>query len=463
MRPRPSALRLPLLAACLLLPRMCLAGSPPTITKFENGSTVFVWDDGRRLENAANGDQIFTNLDGRTVVTKAKSPPAVAAAVPVRAPCEDEAGIVATNEAGKQLTCAEAKVHCSNVQLAEKCKRLLVSSKATPLLQQLVLRTAPAKLRTERGRLQMLNLSRTPPNDSSRKLPPKLQKRIGRTLRRDKGWLAEMPPVLKLMPRNRIKKSMMGVLPKPHLVANTAKRLVAEAVANAAKEEGKDGKMKEDREKKLAADNAKEEGEKWLAAEAAAANAAKAKEENEELAAKLPRQGCQGEGGRREKAGVGCRPRLPRRRRKTRKGWRRKLPRPRLPRRRRKREKAGGGSCRGQGCQGEGGKRERLAAEAAAAKAAKAKEERREKAGGAAGQCCQGEGGRREKAGGGSCRSRTKAKEEDEKRLAAEAAAANAAAITDASSAASDRATDGTALAAAAVEIEELKIAWMRP
>ena len=96
---------------------------PPTITKFENGSTVFVWDDGRRLENAANGDQIFTNLDGRTVVTKAKSPPAVAAAVPVRAPCEDEAGTVATNEAGKQLTCAEAKVHCSNVQLA-KCKRL---------------------------------------------------------------------------------------------------------------------------------------------------------------------------------------------------------------------------------------------------------------------------------------------------------------------------------------------------
>ena len=134
LRPRPSALRLPLLAACLLLPRMCLAGSPPTITKFENGSTVFVWDDGRRLENAANGDQIFTNLDGRTVVTKAKSPPAVAAAVPVRAPCEDEAGIVATNEAGKQLTCAEAKVHCSNVQLAKKCKRTcgLCPAKATP-------------------------------------------------------------------------------------------------------------------------------------------------------------------------------------------------------------------------------------------------------------------------------------------------------------------------------------------
>ena len=54
--PRPSALRLPLLAACLLLPRMCLAGAPPTITKFENGSTVFVWDDGRQ-RNAANGDQ----------------------------------------------------------------------------------------------------------------------------------------------------------------------------------------------------------------------------------------------------------------------------------------------------------------------------------------------------------------------------------------------------------------------
>ena len=95
---------------------------------------MFVWDDGRRLENAANGDQIFTNLDGRTVVTKAKSPPAVAAAVPVRAPREDEAGIVATNEAGKQLTCAEAKVHCSNVQLVEKCKRTcgLCPAKATP-------------------------------------------------------------------------------------------------------------------------------------------------------------------------------------------------------------------------------------------------------------------------------------------------------------------------------------------
>ena len=76
---------LPLLAAyALLLSRMGGAGgaTAPAITKFENGSTVFLWDDGRRLENAANGDQIFTNKDGTRVVTKAKSSPPVGGAAP---------------------------------------------------------------------------------------------------------------------------------------------------------------------------------------------------------------------------------------------------------------------------------------------------------------------------------------------------------------------------------------------
>ncbi len=37
--------------------------------------------------------------------------------------CEDESGIVATDEKGQNYRCAEAKQFCNNAQLAEKCKR----------------------------------------------------------------------------------------------------------------------------------------------------------------------------------------------------------------------------------------------------------------------------------------------------------------------------------------------------
>lgn len=37
--------------------------------------------------------------------------------------CEDESGIVATDEKGQNYRCAEAKQFCHNAQLAEKCKR----------------------------------------------------------------------------------------------------------------------------------------------------------------------------------------------------------------------------------------------------------------------------------------------------------------------------------------------------
>ena len=36
--------------------------------------------------------------------------------------CADEEGVVATDEKGQQYRCAEAKAHCNNAALAEKCK-----------------------------------------------------------------------------------------------------------------------------------------------------------------------------------------------------------------------------------------------------------------------------------------------------------------------------------------------------
>ena len=53
----------------LILLGSSIAG--PSIEKFDNGSTVFSWVDGRRLETTAGGDKIFTNKDGRQVITKA--------------------------------------------------------------------------------------------------------------------------------------------------------------------------------------------------------------------------------------------------------------------------------------------------------------------------------------------------------------------------------------------------------
>ena len=369
---------------------------------------MFVWDDGRRLENAANGDQIFTNLDGRTVVTKAKSPPAVAAAVPVRAPCEDEAGIVATNEAGKQLTCAEAKVHCSNVQLAEKCKRTcgLCPAKATPSTATAGATDSASKI--EDGKRKTANAESV--TNTAKRLVAEAAAKAAKENRKD------LEKRQRLVGRNAASAEINAVkqdqekhdgrAAKTASVANTAKRLVAEAVANAAKKEGKDGKMKEDREKKLAADNAKEEGEKRLAAEAAAANAAKAKEEKtkrlaaEAAAAKAAK--AKEEDEKRLAAEAALRPMLPRRRRKTRKGWRRKLRRPMLPAKEEDEKRlAPARSCGGQGCQGEGGRREKAGGGSCGVHAAK-EEERLAAA--SSGQCCQGEGGRREKAGGGSCR-----------------------------------------------------------